>query len=64
MSVELIISIIDKSGYSLFGPRADVARRSDRYDGDLAEAMVTSAGNFELDEDEFMDLLPINGYFH
>lgn len=63
-SHELIISIIDKSGYSLFGPRTDIARRSDRYNGDLAEATVTSAGNFELDEDEFMDLLPINGYFH
>lgn len=63
-SHELIISIIDKSGYSLFSPRVETTRRSDRYDGDLTGTAVSSEGGFELDEDDFMDLLPINGYFH
>jgi len=57
-SHDLIIRIIDQSGYSLFSPREAQARRSDRYEGELLEEKLN------LDEDEFMDLLPINGYFH
>ena len=61
-SHELILEIIDKGGYSLFGS-------SFNYTDDSSGSALISADRFynegfKMDEDEFMDLLPVNGYFH
>lgn len=60
-SHDLIIKIIDKGGYSFFGASQDFTRRSDVYKGDCVNESETG---FELNEDDFLDLLPVNGYFH
>jgi len=60
-SHDLILEIIDKGGYSLFGSSFDYLG-----DSNVAGQVLSSSSEFgfEMDEDEFMDLLPINGYFH
>ena len=61
-SHDLILEIIDKGGYSLFGSSFDYLG-----DSNLGSESILSREyetNFKMTEDEFMDLLPINGYFH
>ena len=67
---DLIIKIIDKSGYSFFGPRSDKFISNESTLTEEVEDTVTSvasyssASDFVIDEDDFMNLVPINGYFH
>jgi len=60
-SHDLILEIIDKGGYSLFGTSFDYLG-----DSNIGKESVLSnySMDFEMNEDEFMDLLPVNGYFH
>jgi len=66
---DLIIKIIDKSGYSLFGPRSEhlnqnlETTKSERAEEAVRNARLSS-GEFLIDEDDFMSLIPVNGYFH
>ena len=64
-SHDLIIKIIDQSGYSIFSPRPNVQLRcSATYDESTRLDGLNSEEGFELSEEQFMNLLPINGYFH
>jgi len=68
-SHDLIIEIMDKCGYSWFGPLmdkdSDQGRRSDVYSGQASsETTIDSEIEFQLSDDEFLNLLPINSYFH
>lgn len=65
-SHDLIIKIIDRSGYSIFSPRPNVQLRcSATYDESARlGGNVNSGEGLELSEEQFMNLLPINGYFH
>lgn len=66
---DLIIKIIDKSGYSLFGPRSEKLNdnleltRSEKAEEAVNEARLSS-NEFFIEEDDFMSLIPVNGYFH
>jgi len=60
-SHDLILEIIDKGGYSLFGSSYDYLAESSFNN----TTFVTNPSvGFAMSEDEFMDLLPANGYFH
>lgn len=65
---DLIIKIIDKSGYSFFGPRSDkfVSNESTLTEEveDTVTGVASYSSDFVIDEDDFMNLVPINGYFH
>lgn len=65
---DLIIKIIDKSGYSLFGPRSNNFALSENTQAENTDSAMnrvrSSSGEFVIDEDDFMNLIPINGYFH
>ena len=65
---DLIIKIIDKSGYSLFGPRSNNFALSENTQAENTDSVMnrvrSSSGEFVIDEDDFMNLIPINGYFH
>ena len=64
-SQDLIIQIIDQGDISFFSPRSELNVKDLGYsESFLTENVTTESNNFALDEDEFMDLLPINGYFH
>lgn len=63
-SHDLIIEIIDKGGYSFFGARLNNNHRSNVYDGHVSANLIGAELNVELSEDDFLDLLPVNGYFH
>jgi len=66
---DLIIKIIDKSGYSLFGPSSVKLNesleltRAEKAEEAVNEARLSSE-KFFIEEDDFMSLIPINGYFH
>jgi len=62
-SHDLILEILDKSDCSLFRAPAHYVNDSDAFHcGVISE--VNNSSNFQLSEDEFMELLPINGHFH
>ena len=64
-SQDLIIQIIDQGDFSFFSPRNELNTHDLGFtEVFLTENVTTESGDFDLDEDEFMDLLPINGYFH
>jgi len=57
------------SGYSLFGsPSEQIGQSLDFTNSDKAEKAVSnarsSADEFFISEDDFMSLIPVNGYFH
>ena len=64
-SQDLIIQIIDQGNFSFFSPRNtlnsdDLTYLEDR----LSKKISDRDDEFGLDDEEFMDLLPVNGYFH
>lgn len=64
-SQDLIIQIIDQGDFSFFTPRNELNAQDLGYSTlFLTENVTAESDDFALDEDEFMDLLPINGYFH
>lgn len=63
-SHDLILEIIDKGGYSIFGSSFDYLGQSNSYGNSVVPIKHDLGHGFEMSEDEFMDLLPINGYFH
>jgi len=63
-SQDLILEIMDKGGYSIFGSSFDYLGQSDAFINQIASAKRATHAEFEMNEEEFMDLLPINGYFH
>ena len=64
-SQDLIIQIIDQGHFSFFTPRTELNALDLGYSkAFLTENVTVENDDFGLDEDEFMDLLPINGYFH
>ena len=63
-SHDLILEIIDKGGYSLFGSSHEYLDQSGALTNQIESVKSNSDREFSMSEDEFMDLLPINGYFH
>ena len=62
-SHDLILEIIDKGGYSLFGTSFDYLGDSNLNSDSILSNMEQQA-DFKMTEEDFMDLLPVNGYFH
>ena len=66
-SREKIVSIMNEAGYPWFGRLADASSRSlrDITLKDVAnEELFTVSEDRLMSDDDFLDLLPINGYFH
>lgn len=59
-SRETIIAIMTEAGYPWFGRLAKASKRTVR---DIPLKKAANEGQFMSDED-FLDLLPINGHFH
>lgn len=62
-SHDLIIKIIDQSGFSFFTPRSTENIKSVDSCEQYQQAFKEEE-KFNLNDDDFMNLLPINGYFH